>query len=675
MSDEETQPPDSSVKHTQGTSMEEHPTKEVKRRKRKASKEVMGTDDETEPPESLARDTQRTTTKRKRLAPQKRHTVDKSLIGSQSKVDNSTKSNQSLRSTGKNKKERKTPQKCKREVQVPGISSDSSTTPSENDSGKRGNDKKSSKKKRNVTWDLRGPAMCLKLRENRKKFGKQSIQFNKYLTPRGPNRKYYSSFLGMNVRQLIPINVKSWDLVDDLEKHQLWIYMEDMFEMECDMKWSVLNHADNLWRQWKSRLNTYNVQPFRHTDPEKLEAVPKRAKGYVTPEQWAQFVEWVTSPEFDEISDKMRQRRINQKNQARVGRKGTTGCNDEHMEEGDEEPDRADSWVWSRMNAAGGFDDPNIEVIVQEIMRLKAKDKNRELVLGENEDILSLATGIPIRPGKISACGFNARKTMLKPSKKMTAETAELIRLRRKLREYEEGKHPPPDKKSSPKGKSDVEEELAASQRKVQELEMKLAEYYRSQEPYVPKFNTEGEDKATDKENDKSDKEGEFKSNDNFQNDRTDLHSFVNPNLVNFPDSFPGKFTKGPFYPHEFLNTELMDDIFKPKQAFQEKECTLFALINGKKVVVAGGRVVADGADNFAMVHLKQVLPDQYKVYVIISIQDEAKMKDVPLLDHPCELSRLPPQGQLEVPVSKMTILGEHATDYVHNGHLSLLDS
>ncbi|KAM7270734.1 hypothetical protein ACFE04_029948 [Oxalis oulophora] len=435
-------------------------------------------------------------------------------------------------------------------------------------------------KKRKVTRDLRGPAMCLKLRSIRKKFGKVAIQFNKYLTPRGPNRKMYSSFVGMN----------------------------DMFELECDMKWAVFKHADNLWRGWKSRLNTYDVQPLRYTDPEKLKDNPKRANGYVTPQQWAEFVKWVTSPEFDEISEKMRQRRNNQRNQARVGRKGMTGCNDEHMAEGDEEPDRADSWLWARMNAAGGFDDPNIQVIADEILRLKAKQKNEELVLGENEDILSLATGIPIKAGKIQACGFNATKTMLKPSKKMTAETAELIRLRRKVREFEDGKRASADNRSSPKGRSDVEEELAASQKK----------------------------KAAQEEEEKSDSEGEgeIANNDNFRYEQTDIHSFVNPNLVNFPDSFPGKYTKGPFYPHEFLNTELMDDIFKQKQpTFEEKECTLFAIVDGKRVIVAGGRVVADGALSFTMVHLKQVLSDQYKHPMKVIKEQQALMVEA-FCDH-----------------------------------------
>ncbi|KAM7262610.1 hypothetical protein ACFE04_000293 [Oxalis oulophora] len=304
--------------------------------------------------------------------------------------------------------------------------------------------------------------------------------------------------------------------------------MQDMFELECDMKWTVFDHVANLWRGWKSRLNTYDVQPFSYTDLEKHKDVPKRANDYVSPEEWTEFVEWVTSPEFDIINERMRQRRNNQRNQARVGRKGMTGCNDEHMEEGDEEPDKAGSWMWPMMNDAGGFDDPDIQVIVDEILRLKARQKSGELILNDDEDILSIATGVPIKVRKIHVCRFSATKTMLVPSKRMTTVAAELIRLRRKVKEFEDGQRALGEK-------SDVEEALAASQKKVEKLEKKLSDFYKSQEPYIP------------------------------------------------------------------------------QPPFKEKDCTLFAIIDGKKEMVACGRIVADGALCFAMVHFKNVSPDQYK--------------------------------------------------------------
>ncbi|KAM7256821.1 hypothetical protein ACFE04_012562 [Oxalis oulophora] len=538
---DETQPPVSPVKNTEGTTLSDKSTKKEKRKEQKASHTGVAS------------------TKLKR-------STHKSTKASQPMVETRSKSQQSLKSTGKKIKGRKTSQKPTQSARKTSNSSGSSSTPRKNASINKEKDEGNSKRKRKVTWDLRGTTQCLKLRNMRKRYGKVSIAFNRYMTPRGPNRKLYSSFVGMNVRKIIPINVRSWDLVDEFDKEQLWMYIEDMFEIECDMKWALFNHAANLWRGWKSRLNTYDVQPFRYTDPDKLKDVPKWAKGYVTPEAWAEFVEWVTSPEFDLISERMQQRRNDQRNQARVGRKGMTGCNDEHMEDGDEEPDRADSWMWARMNPAGGFDDPDIQVIVDEILRLKAKQKSGELVLGDNEDILSIATGVPIKARKIQACGFNATKTMLVPSKRMIAASAELIRLRRIVKEFEDGERAKGGKNFTPKKNNDAEEALAASQKKVAELEKKLADYYKSQEPYILEYVNVDDHKKTTQEDESTDSEGDFGKTDKFEADQTDLPSFFNPKLAKFPDSFPGKFTRGPYYPNEYLDTEVMDDIFNEKK-------------------------------------------------------------------------------------------------------------
>ncbi|KAM7262608.1 hypothetical protein ACFE04_000291 [Oxalis oulophora] len=136
-----------------------------------------------------------------------------------------------------------------------------------------------------------------------------------------------------------------------------------------------------------------------------------------------------------------------------------TGCMDEHMGDGDEEPDRADAWIWARMNVAGEFNDPD-----------------------DDEDILSLATGKPITVKRLPACGFNATK---------------------------------------------------------------------------------------------------------------------------------GKFTRGLFYPHEFMPTQMMDDILNEKEpSFEEKDCTLFDVIVEIKQIVASGRIVAEGAHSNVMVHFKFVTPD-----------------------------------------------------------------
>ncbi|KAM7262247.1 hypothetical protein ACFE04_021324 [Oxalis oulophora] len=328
--------------------------------------------------------------------------------------------------------------------------------------------------KRKRTWDLRGPAKCLELRKLRE-VGKVSIDFNRFLTPRGPHRKLYSSFLGYNVRLIILINVKSWDLVDEVDKEQL--------------------------------------------------------------------------PEFDAISEKLSKRRNDQRHQAKVGRKGMIGCIDEHMEEGVEEPDRADGWMWVRMNASGGFDDPEVQVIVK-FLKLKTKKKKRTLKLKANEDILSKAQRKRVRVGRLPACGFNATKGMLFPTKKLNAETAELFHLWEQLKKFKEGSGVSGENISQTEEQSEIEKKLNASQKKVKELEKMLADMKSCQEPYIPKFDNEDVPMPEYQQPDNVQHEGDEGIKKDSMND---VHSYLIPYFVNLPDSFSGKFTRGPFLSYSLL--------------------------------------------------------------------------------------------------------------------------
>ncbi|KAM7265231.1 hypothetical protein ACFE04_002914 [Oxalis oulophora] len=201
----------------------------------------------------------------------------------------------------------------------------------------------------------------------------------------------------------------------------------------------------NMWEVEENEGSGYR------TNQKTLKDIPKRDANPIGQEEWDDFVKWVTSPEFDIISQKLTKIRNEQRNQARVGRKGMTGCMDEHMGDGDVEPDRVDAWMWARMNVAGEFDDPVAQIIVNKILSLKPKQKAKVV----------------------------------------------------------------------------------------------------------------------------------------------------------------GKFTRGPFYQHEFMPTQMMDGILNEKElSFEEKDFTLFAVIVEIKQIVASGCIVADGAPSNVMVHFKFVTPD-----------------------------------------------------------------
>ncbi|KAM7251547.1 hypothetical protein ACFE04_023430 [Oxalis oulophora] len=308
------------------------------------------------------------------------------------------------------------------------------------DSSKEENNKRGKRKR---TWDLRGPAKCLKLRKLK----------------------------------------------------------EEMFDICEDMKWNVWTHANNLWRGWKCRLNQFDVQPLRYTYSAALKNIPKREKNLVSVKEWNKFVEW--------------------------------------MEEGDEEPDRVDGWMWARMNSSCGFDDPEVHVIVKRILRLKAKKKNGTLKLNANEDILSKAQRKKVRAGRSPACGFNATKGMLFLTKKLNAATAELCHLREKLKKFKESSSVSGENSSQGKNKSIHDrtmfnmKEMKASMRTV------------------------------------------------FMKRMTCILLLT--------------LTRGPSYPHEFINTEIIEEILNKHPNFLEKDCTLYCWMDGVKVIVARRRVLADG--------------------------------------------------------------------------------
>ncbi|KAM7273762.1 hypothetical protein ACFE04_028426 [Oxalis oulophora] len=332
---------------------------------------------------------------------------------------------------------------------------------------------------------------------------------------------------------------RTWDLRVPAKCLELRKLREEMFDICEDMKWPVWTHAENLWRGWNCRLNQFDVQPLRYTNPTALKNIPKRAKNLVSVKEWNEFVEWVTSPEFDAISEKLSKRRNDQRHQAKVGRKGMTGCIDEHMEECDEEPDRADGWMRDRMNSSGGFDDPEAQVIVKRILRLKVKKKNGTLKLKVNEDILSKAQRKKVCAGRrLPACGFNATKGMLFPTKKLNAATAELCHLREQLKKFKEGSGVSGENSSQAKEQSEIEKKLNASEKKVKELEKMLADMKSSQEPYIPKFDNEDVPMPEYPQPDNVQHEGDEGNDEDCIYEKNDVQSFVNPHFANFPDSF-----------------------------------------------------------------------------------------------------------------------------------------
>ncbi|KAM7265227.1 hypothetical protein ACFE04_002910 [Oxalis oulophora] len=548
----------------------------------------------------------------------------------------------------------------------PSQSRDPTSPPSSPDNDGDPEPVKLSMPKRKPVYDPRTYTKCLKLRKMRR-VGKVPIEFNNNLFPTGPNRKKYASFIGVKQRENIPINVKSWDLVDEFQKEKLWEHMTDMFEIDENMKWPVLKHARNLWRGWKSRLYTGYVQVNLIVSPEYVHNIPKRAVQWVTQKQWDDFVEYVQTPEFEEESRKNREKRMNQEYQCCVGRNGMSGVEEEYVKKYGVIPERHESWKFSRMNSKGEYINHRAEVVAGRIDELKEQRRSGKLKLSNNEDILLKAIGRKLKNGHMMACGPIATKSLLFPSTRVNGKTADIIRLQNIIKNIQNSSQQCGDERQTgKKDPSHLEKELSASQKRINELEEEIALLRKNQEPYIPKFETEDNDINEEAAKDDNHRKCET----NFESEGPDaskMNDFMDPLL--FGDSFPHKYSEAQVLP-SWLDTERPNGVPTYSEIpFKEKLCLLYAFVDGVRNIVAIGRVVADSATNNEVVHFRVLSSSNYKVEVKFAIIGSAK---VPIPGGEIELVREAVQSFIAWP--KELVSFDKSVDELLIDHLSKLD-
>nr|BAX25092.1 hydroxyproline-rich glycoprotein -like [Oryza australiensis] len=102
----------------------------------------------------------------------------------------------------------------------------------------------------------------------------------------------FSSACGVLARTHGPLNVDSWEQVDDNLKNFIWNELQKWFVylpgLEALGKEFALKTIGGRWRQWKSDLNTNYVQKNKS---------PFEDYGGITPTEWDRIVAKMTSPE------------------------------------------------------------------------------------------------------------------------------------------------------------------------------------------------------------------------------------------------------------------------------------------------------------------------------------------------------------------------------------------
>ncbi|KAM7260733.1 hypothetical protein ACFE04_011406 [Oxalis oulophora] len=148
-----------------------------------------------------------------------------------------------------------------------------------------------------------------------------------------------SSYIGVITRNVVPIDIKSWDKVPMQVKERLWNTIKQMYELKVDKRKSISSKANASWRSWKNAIKL--------------------------------------SKAWGKNSELQRERRCKQKYQQRIGRKGYSEIREKLASDGETSPTRARQWVKGREIEPGLIPDDDSKKMVDLILDVEKKNQFR----------------------------------------------------------------------------------------------------------------------------------------------------------------------------------------------------------------------------------------------------------------------------------------------------------
>ncbi|KAK9939472.1 hypothetical protein M0R45_016167 [Rubus argutus] len=125
---------------------------------------------------------------------------------------------------------------------------------------------------------------------------KRTVLFNRKGTPCGKVANEMQSYIGVLARRKIPIIRPTWKQVTQEEKDKIWLRVQGPFVLGPENKKMVLTSAASKWREFKSRLTTNYIVPFK--DNSDMLQFPPDDYGFIRPDHWTEFVAKRTSKTF-----------------------------------------------------------------------------------------------------------------------------------------------------------------------------------------------------------------------------------------------------------------------------------------------------------------------------------------------------------------------------------------
>ncbi|KAL5787348.1 hypothetical protein ACOSP7_004297 [Xanthoceras sorbifolium] len=219
-----------------------------------------------------------------------------------------------------------------------------------------------------------------------------------------------ASYIGILVREHVPITLESWKKVDEQKKYMIWSSLLTKFGLDDIGKDYVLSSMCNCWRQYKSKITkkVRSVPP----GPGATRAIQiLRPDNIVDDEEWIKFVKFRLSSEFDGISRHYSELAKKNDTPQTTSRKGMTRLREElrlaklEANEDSEEVDRVETWIAGHKHKDGM---PVNENVGEKIKQMEAISLDKTTII--REDAVSQVLGNEHR-GRVRGLGFGVTPT------------------------------------------------------------------------------------------------------------------------------------------------------------------------------------------------------------------------------------------------------------------------
>ncbi|TYK10916.1 transposase [Cucumis melo var. makuwa] len=232
----------------------------------------------------------------------------------------------------------------------------------------------------------RGPTTMSELALVRNSGQKLPIQFNEHGQPVGATSKKMQSYIGVCVRQQIPITYNSWKEVPNELKDKIYDCISMSFDLQPNAKHSILMSASRKFRTFKTTLTQKYILPSK--DQPSLLQFPPKIYSHINQEDWESFVDARLSEEWEDYSRIQRERRSKCVYNHHMSRKGYANLADE-LKITHDVSYRSTLWKEARKGKNNDYFD----------------DATRDFATNKNEDILTDALGSKEHGGRVRGVG------------------------------------------------------------------------------------------------------------------------------------------------------------------------------------------------------------------------------------------------------------------------------